>query len=200
MKAIIAALAVSVLCLLVAGQVASYSRSGEYHIIKQTKELDAYVDWWHKNYKGRAERAKAQYVPIVVREATIQQIDPLLPGIVISHESSWIAETIGKRGEKGLMQIMPDGFCDKGQEIDTPEGSIEAGVACLRIWLDRCEGDILGALSGYQRKTGWCTPYIPAAKRRYQAYIDAINLVDQGDVFNQIQQSTDAEMMCIDPS
>jgi hypothetical protein len=135
-------------------------------------ELDRYLDWWLRHYPYR--RMKAQiYSQMAVKWAGVYRIDPLLVGIIISLESSWIPSAIGSKTEQGLMQVHPSNARDL--DLRHPDDQIQAGCRLLRKCFDRCKGHTLRALNCYGTKGGKCRPALSFAKRRLRIYKRAIS-------------------------
>jgi soluble lytic murein transglycosylase-like protein len=121
-----------------------------------------------KIYKTRQKKA-ATYIPIIIEECEKHDVDPLLIGLIISKESSWLPNVRGfAKKEKGLMQVHPKGVCANGQNLNTPRGQIKAGVKCFRLSLNKCGGSTIQALNMYA--TGRCKPIIKSARKRYREY------------------------------
>jgi len=146
-----------------------YSMVSEYEITPTDKlsMVEMYIGWYLQNVRASLrEKAQNEYAPLVVRFAQKYEIDPLLLAVVISCESSWRIDVIGKMGEHGLTQI--HGLAGRPFEHDlhTAKGQIEAGARWLSIQIERC-GGIVEGLSAYM--TGRCKK-IDSARRRYRAY------------------------------
>lgn len=107
----------------------------------------------------------------------LDPLDPLLIGVVISHESAWDYTAIGALGERGFMQVFSraarGGFSDR--ELRRPENQLAAGVRFLRRVIDLCRGDVPGALTLYQTGRS-CRPLARAVKRRWKSYQKALKL------------------------
>ena len=93
-----------------------------------------------------AERAE-QYATVIVEEtqAVQPEIDPFLVTAIIFRESSFRPKVKGRRGEVGLMQIMPRGAltrevarpADK-RDLTDARANVRVGVGHLVFWRDRC--------------------------------------------------------------
>jgi soluble lytic murein transglycosylase-like protein len=106
-------------------------------------------------------------IPTVTLESERNEIDPLLTAFIISQESSWRVSAVGGIGEVGLMQVVPNGVCAKGHNLETPSGQIAAGTRCLAMARDSCDGSLKQMLTMYasgkcvskskrtQRKINW---------------------------------------------
>jgi soluble lytic murein transglycosylase-like protein len=130
------------------------------------EEITAYLQDFLRVYPKRLAQALS-YVPIVVEASFYEQVDPLLVATVISFESSWQHGVIGRKGEKGLMQV--HGLAAKGFDLTTIRGQVRAGVAHLGECWDKCGGDIAETLGCYSTK-GACNGNYWFAKRRYEEY------------------------------
>ena len=102
---------------------------------------------------------RAQYLPLVVREATAQGIPPELADAVAMVETGYRPDAVGSSGEIGLMQVMPAtarqlGFRGTAAELADPATNIALGVRYLaRAWaLGR--GDICRSLMKYRAGLG----------------------------------------------
>ncbi len=98
-----------------------------------------------------------------------EEQDPYLIAAITYHESSWAQRVIdgrqrGRRGEIGLMQLMPDGYCsysmrdENGQRLDmlNVENNLRLGVACLTNLRERHhDPDIWQVLGRYASGKGW---------------------------------------------
>lgn len=103
-----------------------------------------------------AERARAaEYAAIVVEEAGAVQpeIDPMLLVAIIYRESSFRSEVRGKRGEVGLMQILPLGTLTRSMtrdDLTNVRTNIRVGVGHLVYWQNECgPGNTLEWVSAY---------------------------------------------------
>lgn len=91
------------------------------------------------------ERAR-EYAAIIVEEtqSSDPRIDPFLVVAIVFKESSFRAKVKGKRGEVGLMQILPRGSYTQSiakDSIADARENIRIGVAHLRYWLKECGTD-----------------------------------------------------------
>lgn len=87
------------------------------------------------------------YDALIESIARKHKVDPLLVKAVIWRESSFDSKKIGKDGERGLMQVMPDAALDwvKAKKIETfvptdlfdPKTNIDAGTWYLKQALQR---------------------------------------------------------------
>lgn len=140
-------------------------------------ELTEYVEWFFQQ-SGPEYRKKAirEYIPLVVAYSKEFGVDPLLVATVISHESGWRANVVGKsRSEIGLMQVhgVARGEALRRRiPLSTPRGQLVAGVSWLKRGLDKCD-DTVKALGWYM--TGKCKN-IRAARMRHRHYLKALRL------------------------
>jgi hypothetical protein len=118
-------------------------------------------------YKKRLRMAQS-LVPVVLEQSWAHSVDPLLVNSVIKKESSWNVKAEGKKGERGLMQIMPGHKNLAGLDLFDGRVNISAGVEILGNCVRECE-TLPEALSFYITGNG-CQPVIRAAKRRAKAY------------------------------
>jgi len=94
-----------------------------------------------------AEQARAaQYAAIVIEESQAVQpeVDPFLVVAIIYRESSFRAEVRGKRGEVGLMQILPLGTLTRSitkDDLTDVRTNIRVGINHLVYWQSECGAD-----------------------------------------------------------
>lgn len=115
-----------------------------------TDSLKNYIfDFLKTRPVADVERA-ISYVPIVEKYSAVHNFDPHLIAFIISLESSWNygAESKDKK-DFGLMGIRKNGVCGRGQDLSTPEGQIRAGVECLALSRDTCNGKLKQTLTMY---------------------------------------------------
>jgi soluble lytic murein transglycosylase-like protein len=129
----------------------------------------------HWTSDAAKERAK-NYAQIIVEESGAVQpkIDPFLVTAIAFKESSFRAKVHGKRGEVGLMQILPKGALTrtitrttKKQLLDA-RSNIRVGIGHLNYWQNRCGPDNMDRwLSAYN--SGRCkkTKYAKRIRRVY---------------------------------
>lgn len=90
------------------------------------------------------------YQPIVVRAATLHQVDPALVMAVIFAESGYNPEAVSKTGAMGLMQLMPTTAQAMGVgNCFDPEHNIDGGVKYLKKLVNKYGGNVLLALAAY---------------------------------------------------
>ena len=120
----------------------------------------------HRAQAGAEARARIYAAQVELAAATAR-IDPFLVGALIERESSWHETAVGKKGELGLLQLLPHSDATKGFEthlsalLKAPV-NIRVGVAwmvhkryaCRRanplVWLSAFKGLPCGA-SKYSR-------------------------------------------------
>ena len=94
--------------------------------------VENYVRKFHESVSKKRANAAIALVPLVVSTCEKHGVDPLLVAIMISFESSWRPESVGARGERGLLQVW--GLAAKDYDTKTTDGALEAGV----VWLKNC--------------------------------------------------------------
>ncbi len=105
------------------------------------------------------EGGRAQYLPLVIQEATAQGIPPELADAVAMVETGYRPDAVGSSGEIGLMQVMPAtarqlGFSGTSAELADPAINIALGVRYLaRAW-SLSGGDICRSLMKYRAGLG----------------------------------------------
>ncbi len=98
--------------------------------------------WKTDNAQLRAEK----YATIIVEESLAVQpeVDPFVVTAIIFRESSFRAKVKGKRGEVGLMQIMPRGTLTRSitkADLKDARPNIRVGVGHLHYWQEECGAD-----------------------------------------------------------
>jgi hypothetical protein len=141
-----------------------------------TQEVENYITDWAKLAPNVSRRAVA-YVPLIIETAEKYELDPVLIAVIISLESSFDFNKIGKRGELGLMQVW--GVCARGCDLQTPAGQIDCGCRCLRKSMDICGGDVAAGLNMYA--SGRCVPILRVTKYRMNKWLNAVKGRSQND-------------------
>jgi soluble lytic murein transglycosylase-like protein len=96
--------------------------------------------WTSDKSKDRAE----DYAAIIVEECEAVQpkIDPFLVVAIAYKESSFRAKIKGKRGEVGLMQVLPNGALtrtiSKQPQLLDVRSNIRVGIGHLNYWQNKC--------------------------------------------------------------
>ena len=138
-----------------------------------TEELVSFVrDFFGGNMKKRRDKAIRKIVPVIVKHSVLKGLDPLLVATIISRESSFKQNAIGKMGEVGLMQVRSHEPM-KGHDMRTIDGQIGAGTTLLKFYMKKCD-TAQEALNAYL--SGGCNPVLPQTKDRYQSYERAVRL------------------------
>jgi hypothetical protein len=115
---------------------------------------EAYIRHFLQNYPRRMEKAVA-LLPVIDGYSAIHAIDPVLVTVTIAAESSFDASAINAgRTERGLMQV--HGVCARGYDLSDTHQQIAAGVACLAMARDACDGSLAQTVSMYI--SGHCIP------------------------------------------
>jgi soluble lytic murein transglycosylase-like protein len=98
-------------------------------------------------WKSDAKQQRAEdYAQIIVEESQAVQpeVDPFLVVAIIFRESSFRAKIKGKRGEVGLMQIMPRGTLTRTitkQNLTDVRANVRVGIGHLHYWQEECGSD-----------------------------------------------------------
>jgi soluble lytic murein transglycosylase-like protein len=101
-----------------------------------------------------------RYEKIINGSARRHEVDPLLVGAVIRHESGFVPTAVSKTGAMGLMQLMPETAKSLGvSNAFDPQQNIEGGTRLLRGLLDRYHGQLDLALAAYNAGTGAVDKY-----------------------------------------
>ena len=131
--------------------------------------LSLLPQWKSDKAAMRAEK----YSTIIVEETQAVQppIDPFLVVAIIFKESSFRAKVKGKKGEVGLMQIMPRGALTRSitrERMTDVRANIRVGVGHLHYWQERCgEEDMDMWLSAYNIGRCQKTKYAKRVRRLY---------------------------------
>lgn len=115
-----------------------------------------FVVWFHKAVRADRCAAALKLVDPVVDVAMERNVNPALLASIVTHESSWRPEALGRLGERGLLQVM-------GGKAKEPREQLREGVGILAAAYERC-GTVLGAISLYA--TGKSCRAYPGAKLR----------------------------------
>jgi soluble lytic murein transglycosylase-like protein len=100
------------------------------------------------------------YQKIINGAAHKHEVDPLLVGAVIRHESGFVPTAVSKAGAMGLMQLMPETAKSLGvNNAFDPQQNVEGGTKLLRGLLDRYHGQLDLALAAYNAGTGAVDKY-----------------------------------------
>ena len=101
-----------------------------------------------------------RYQKIINGSARRHEVDPLLVGAVIRHESGFLPTAVSKTGAMGLMQLMPETAKSLGvTNAFDPQQNVEGGTKLLRGLLDRYHGQLDLALAAYNAGTGAVDKY-----------------------------------------
>lgn len=142
-----------------------------------TEAVQAYMHSFFKGYSKKKRNAALKFAPFIVELGNEWNINPLLITFVADRENSMRFRNPrrGKRGEIGVMQVMPHGACGRGQNLKTTEGNLRAGVRCLSLGLDMCGDNVYRILSSYKCGTCECsTPSSQSAIRSRTKKFDKI--------------------------
>ena len=123
---------------------------------------------------------RAAFGDRITEHARAHGLDPDLVRAVIQVESAFNPRAVSPKGAMGLMQLMPATASEFGVEDPfNPAENIRAGVAYLRILLDRYENRVELALAAYNAGPGAVDKYgerIPPY-RETQNYVRKIKSV-----------------------
>ncbi len=126
----------------------------------------------HWKSEAAATRAE-QYATIIVEESQAVQppIDPFLVAAIAFKESSFRAKIKGKKGEVGLMQIMPRGAVTRTitkERMTDVRSNVRVGIGHLKYWQKECGPDKMDVwLSAYNRGKCKRTKYAKRVRRVY---------------------------------
>ncbi len=144
-------------------------------IVAVTAGILSLVPHWTSD---RAKVRAKSYATIIVEEsqAVQPQIDPFLVVAIAFRESSFRPKVKGKRGEVGLMQVLPQGALTRaitrhrrnGKGLMEVRSNIRTGIGHLNYWQKKCGEDRMDVwLSAYN--SGQCkrTKYYKRIRRVY---------------------------------
>jgi soluble lytic murein transglycosylase-like protein len=95
---------------------------------------------------------RLEVLALVWREARRHELDPELALALIEVESSFDRFAVSRVGAQGLMQVMPFWKGELGRDEDNltdPVTNVRYGMTILAHYLEREDGDIVGALTRY---------------------------------------------------
>jgi len=124
-------------------------------------------------WKSETKQEKAEeYAQVIVEESQAVQpeIDPFLVVAIIFRESSFRRKVKGKRGEVGLMQVMPRGTLTRSittDDLTDVRANVRVGVGHLRYWQQECGGDMELWLSAYNAGKCKTTFYGRSVRKLY---------------------------------
>lgn len=113
----------------------------------------AYIKHFLRHYPDRRANALAT-VPTMEAYAAQYGFPAIVPAVIIACESAWRPGVSGTVGEVGVMQV--HGRCARGYDLNTMDGQMEAGIACLAMARDACDGSLRQAMTMYM--SGSCRP------------------------------------------
>ncbi len=128
------------------------------------QNLKAFIADFLRLYPQR-HQAALSYIPTIIVECK-NDIDPMLIAVIITMESSWRFQAEGKRGERGLMQLMPK--YAREFNLADPLDQIRASIVHYRRSLKMCKGNVKDALNAYG--CGECRPHRRFLKHRWYWY------------------------------
>jgi len=87
----------------------------------------------------------------VVETARAANLDPALALAIADEESSFDPNAVSRKGAEGVMQLMPDMQHDlKVTDGFNPLQNVPAGIALLKAYLHRYNGDLGRVLTAYR--------------------------------------------------
>lgn len=107
------------------------------------------------SHTSTAEKKIKELTPIIIHNASQNNLEPELVAAVIQIESSWYPRAESEAGACGLMQVIPkwhpkpDGSLYTCEELKDPKVGIVAGCRALNYWMGRAKGDVELALCAY---------------------------------------------------
>ena len=126
--------------------------------------------WTSDKSKERAEN----YAAVIVEESEAVQpkMDPFLVVAIAFKESSFRAQVKGKRGEIGLMQILPRGALtrtiSKEPRLMDVRSNIRVGIGHLNYWKKKCGEENTDVwISAYNAGRCTKTDYAKRVRRVY---------------------------------
>lgn len=135
----------------------------------RTVQIERFVDEWFATCSPKKRSAARKLVPDVIAASERGGVNPAIIAAIVSYESTWKPESVGKLGELGLMQV---GHWT-GTPLDTPRAQLDAGISVLKHAHEIC-GTVPGALSYYATGKS-CRVYLGARLRvRLAAHIESL--------------------------
>ena len=127
-----------------------------------------------------AEGVKNQYDPVFERIASEQNIPKEILGALAYAESRYKPDTVGKSGEKGLMQLMPDIVREYGvRHPFDPYENVTAAAKYLKHLYQRAGGNWKTAIGYYNQGEKGFKQHGQETIAKRQAYYDHIyNVID----------------------
>lgn len=114
----------------------------------------AYIEHFLSNYPTRTKKA-LELVSTIEKYSSQYNINPVVVVVTMAMESSFKMRCVGfAKNEVGLMQV--HGVCATGHNLDSADGQIHAGIACLAMARDACDGSVKQMLTMYA--SGSCKP------------------------------------------
>lgn len=126
----------------------------------------------NKIYRARFAEVKKR-MPRICELAEARDIDPLLVSVNASFESSLRFDVVGRLGERGFLQVMPDNEAH-AKRLEDPMASVKEGVEVLGQAFDDCGHLGLACVLGAYR-TGKCCLEPKSAEMRRKVYETAIS-------------------------
>lgn len=106
-----------------------------------SRKIDAFlVDFFSKCNPKKLQNAR-QIVPILIDVCEAEGVNPAIVASIVSYESTWRTEAMGKIGEVGLMQVV-------GSTANDARSQLFDGIRRLKLCYEECK-NIEGALSLY---------------------------------------------------
>lgn len=149
--------------------------SNLYNIENHEKEVSDYITWFFRASSPRKWKRAIDIAPVIVRESVKQDFDPLLISVIIAKESGFKPGVVSTDGHNtiGLMQVKPCGVCGKGYNLGTIDGQIQAGVMCLKMSRENCNGTLEQTLTMYA--SGRCVSRSARTHRLIERRIELYN-------------------------
>lgn len=119
----------------------------------------------------RVERSAVERV-IAIAEAHFP-IDPALLLAIVGVESSWRPWAVGRLGEVGLCQVMPDLHGASATELSRPEVNLRVAAKVLRLSLKRSGGDVPTAIARYNGRGQAAQDYARRVLEERERIVDA---------------------------
>ncbi len=96
-----------------------------------------------------------QYAAHAIRAAELYGLNPRIIASMMKQESGCLRDAVGRKNEQGLMQVKRNTIATRGYDhlsdtqLRRPALNIRLGARHLRYCLNKCNGDLPGALGMY---------------------------------------------------
>lgn len=121
-------------------------------------KIDKFLGWFFQNVNPRKLADARKLVPTLLDATERHGVNPSLVAAMVTLESSWQPQSVGKLGEVGLLQVMRS-----DAPLTDPVKQLDHGLTILKQSYEEC-GTTIGAVSKYATGRS-CKPYKGASLR-----------------------------------